>query len=146
MSIRVWSPDDGALLTTLEGDTGNYGALAVGPDRVFSGSLDDIITVWSGETGARLYSFQTRSDDHDYASLLRLACIAPNGTLYSSHASGYIDVWSKLRYSKLLTTTTTTLSPVTQSRSSSAEQRGDPGLDQHVHAIRFLRPRTTALH
>jgi WD40 repeat protein len=59
-TIRVWSPDDGAFLQTLEGHGNIVWALAVGiGGKVFSGSDDQTIRVWSGDTGAHLHTLDT---------------------------------------------------------------------------------------
>jgi WD40 repeat protein len=87
-TIRVWSPDDGALLQTLTGHTVMVLALAVGPDgKVFSGSNDQTIRVWSGDTGAHLHTLDT--------DIVRGLGVGRDNTLYSggehtSHLAGVL--------------------------------------------------------
>jgi WD40 repeat protein len=85
--VHVWSPDDGALLNTLEVHNGIFG-LAVGPDgSLFSSSTT--INVLSGETG-HLHTLKYRG--------VRVLCgvslsFGRDGALYSGLSSEYICVW-----------------------------------------------------
>jgi hypothetical protein len=86
----VWSPDDGALLQTLEDHDclfdGHVYALAVGPDgEVFSSSLDGTVRVCSGVDGALLYTLGC-------VLCLSLAVMA-NGTLCAGNSKGEVVVW-----------------------------------------------------
>ena len=53
-TIRIWSPDDGTLLTTLTGDTDWVFDVAWSPDgtRLVSGSADNTLREWDAATGA----------------------------------------------------------------------------------------------
>jgi len=86
----VWSPDDGAHLQTLVGHTGGVTALAVSSDgKVYSGSRDSTVRVWSGVNGALLHTLTCKKSNQALA-------IARDGTLYSGGSSievGVIEMW-----------------------------------------------------
>jgi WD40 repeat protein len=99
---------DGAFVQTLEplGGLGPSGVtcfrtLAVGLDgKVFAGSLDRTINVWSGESGAPLHTLTLNDDDDDYDddgdigdSGVCSFAVGSNGVLYSGSASGSILAW-----------------------------------------------------
>jgi WD40 repeat protein len=89
-TIRVWSPDDGALLQTLEGheEKCTVLALVVGLDgNVFSRSHICTVLVWSGDTGALLHTLTV------HARIDSLA-VSANGRLYGGLADGSILCWS----------------------------------------------------
>jgi WD40 repeat protein len=88
----VWSPDDGALLQTLEGheEKCTVLALVVGLDgNVFSGSHDCTVLVWSGDTGALLHTLKVPFPFHVYS-----LTVSANGRLYAGLADGSILCWS----------------------------------------------------
>jgi WD40 repeat protein len=101
-TVRVWSPDDGALLQTLTRHTDTVLALAVGPDgKVFSGSGDGIIRVLNGETGALQYTLNVVSID----SIVFPLAFGRDGTLYSGvcprDGSGeFIMMWRQLAWAQ----------------------------------------------
>jgi WD40 repeat protein len=61
-TIEVWSPDDGALLQTLDGHARDVTRVAVGPDGnvFFCFCINETITAWSSETGAPMYTLHGR--------------------------------------------------------------------------------------
>jgi hypothetical protein len=73
----------------LEGHTANVCAIAVGLDgKVYSGSSDRTIMVWSGESGAHLQTLQGHTND------VRALAIGLDGKLYSGSCDETIRVWS----------------------------------------------------
>jgi WD40 repeat protein len=68
-------------------------ALVVGPDgKVFSGSVDGTIRVWSGASGAQLHTLKT-----SMRSIYALA-LGRDGTLYTAERADLsrnfaIDIW-----------------------------------------------------
>jgi hypothetical protein len=72
-----------------EGRTDNVWALAVGLDgKVYSGSRDQTVRVWSSESGAHLQTLQGHTDD------VSALAIGLNGKIYSGSLDKTIRVWS----------------------------------------------------
>jgi WD40 repeat protein len=73
----------------IEGHTGTVWALAVGLDgKVYSGSDDRTIRVWSGESGAHLQTLQGHTN-----TICAIAC-GLNDRLFSGSSDASIRVWS----------------------------------------------------
>jgi hypothetical protein len=73
----------------LEGHAGYVCAIAVGLDgKVYSGSSDMTIRVWSGESGAHLQTL------HGHTDRVRALAIGLNGKIYSGSWDRTIRVWS----------------------------------------------------
>jgi hypothetical protein len=105
-TIRVWSDDDGGgdhaddgarvrsrgtLVRTLEGHTGAVLALAVGIDgKIYSGSEDRTIRVWSADDGALLNT----NTFVGHTSTIRTLAVGPDGSVYSGSYDATIRVWS----------------------------------------------------
>jgi WD40 repeat protein len=81
---------DGAHLQTLEGHNQFVRALAVGVEgRVYSGSLDTTVRVWSGNDGALLHVLAANAAVHALA-------VGLDGAVHAGLANGDIKVWSGL--------------------------------------------------
>jgi WD40 repeat protein len=109
-TVFVWSPDDGALLQTLESHDceGGVLAFAAGPDgKLFSGSYDGTVSVLNVDNGTVLHKllvyFYDDSDigeDDEFANnphengdyAVNALAVGPNGTLYSGCSSAIL-VW-----------------------------------------------------
>jgi outer membrane protein assembly factor BamB len=73
----------------LEGHTHAVCALAIGPDgKVYSGSQDRTIRVWSGESGAHLQTLQGHTNE------VRALAIGLDGKIHSGSCDETIRVWS----------------------------------------------------
>jgi WD40 repeat protein len=78
-----------AHIQTLEGHTGSVVALLWGLDgRVYSGSADRTIRVWSGDDGAHLQTLK------GHANWITSLAWGPDGKLYSASGDRTIRVWS----------------------------------------------------
>jgi hypothetical protein len=90
-TIRVCrSGDDGSFLCTLEGHTAEVHALAAGPDaKVYSGSCDSTVRVWSGDDGTHLQTLEGHTDT------ARALAVGLDGMkVYSGSYDCTIRVWS----------------------------------------------------
>lgn len=88
--IEVRSGEDGTLLSTLVGHTKGVHAIAVGSggEKVYSGSRDDTVRVWDGNTGNHLYTLEGHED-----TVISLAI--GGGKVYSTSDDWMIKVWSE---------------------------------------------------
>ena len=86
-----WEAYEAELITpdVLEGHTRNVCTLAVGLDgKIYSGSDDDTIRVWSGVDGALLQTLQIHGGNIDDI------VVGSDGRIYLGSANGTIRVWS----------------------------------------------------
>jgi hypothetical protein len=86
-----WAAYEEGLIrpSMLSGHTGTVPALAVGLDgKVYSGSTDKTIRVWSGESGAHLQTLQ------GHTNWVRALTVGLNGKIYSGSWDKTIRVWS----------------------------------------------------
>jgi len=73
----------------LEGHTNTVNVLAIGLDgRVYSGSSDMTIRVWSGESGAHLQTLR------GHTTSVRALAFGLDGTIYSGSRDSTVRVWS----------------------------------------------------
>jgi WD40 repeat protein len=80
---------DDKVLHTLTGHSGSVTSLAVGLDgKIYSGSSDKTIRVWSGEHGAHIQTLEGHTDDV-YALAVGL-----DGKVYSGSEDRTVRVWS----------------------------------------------------
>lgn len=105
-TIKVWSGHDGILLRTLPGtfagDTQRVSpysgvtSLAVGPDgKLYAGSGDATVHVWSSDTGTHLLTFTVFEGCRDSQVYWRAGsdvvaiAVGPDGTVFSALRSAY---------------------------------------------------------
>jgi WD40 repeat protein len=88
---RRWAAYEAGAIKphTLEGHTSTVWALAVGLDgKVYSGSHDKTIMVWSGESGAHLQTLTGHTDT------VRAVTVGLDGNIYSGSDDRTVRVWS----------------------------------------------------
>jgi WD40 repeat protein len=86
--IRVWS--EGEHVRTLVGHTADVRALAIGTHgKVYSGSIDSTVRVWSISDGALLATLE----GHNMTKVFKVA-VGLDGTVYSGSSDAMIRAWS----------------------------------------------------
>ncbi|CAJ0947927.1 unnamed protein product, partial [Mesorhabditis belari] len=86
--LRVWNVDDAELAFTLTGHMGDIWTILESDDGkyIFSGSSDQTVRVWCGQTGAQLHVLQGHTDT--------VTCMSLQGTtLVSGSDDGTLRVW-----------------------------------------------------
>ncbi|KAL7959265.1 WD40-repeat-containing domain protein [Trichoderma compactum] len=88
-TVKLWDPDTGLCLKTLEGHTKSISSVAWAPDQkhVASASYDASVKIWDSTTGLAKFTLQ-------HAMAVRCVAWSPDGTkLASSSFEGKVWIW-----------------------------------------------------
>ena len=87
-TLRIWNPDTGACLRTLEGHVFGVNCLAVLPDgRIVSGSDDRTLSIWNPDTAKCLYTLI------GHAKSINCLAVLPDGRIVSGSSDKTLRIW-----------------------------------------------------